>query len=1122
MAKKSKDVRGSGVISAWSGRGSVLLVVLMGASLAVAQLDTGTISGTVTDQSGGAVPGAAITIRNVATGITRSLVTNAAGRYEAAALPVGSYEVRASLAGFQTLVRSGITLTVGRNAVVDLALQVGEVAQAITVAGEASFVETTTATVSNLVDEKRVSEIPLNNRDLTQLAFLQPGVLKMSINTDTADVSVAGGGDKFSVAGARGTQNVYLLDGVSNSDVSGNAQSVAGAYEGAETVQEFQVITNNYSAEYPSRPGAIVSAVTKSGTNSFHGSLYEFLRNDNLDAAKWEDNAFGGEKPEFKRNHLGGSLGGPILRDKTFFFTSYEGLRERQTRTGTVVIPTAAGRTGDLGPAGAINPATGTRIWPVHPAVVPYLNLYPLPGQGNTVVQDRRDGTVEIAGTRRRPVNDDFGTVKMDHQFASPRKGFLAATYSTNAATVSNYEVLAAGWSKGVESRKHVISARHTSILSATALNEFGFGFTHAKTPTDIPLTDIDWKNFNGVDLRFRKDSTTEFMGWLNPGLNPGAAAAIANIGLGGNAQFKSQDVFTFKESMSLTRPNHTIKFGTEIQRFHIGSEDESDSRNGSYEFAAFELFLQNRPQIFDVVQPKGAVLLGLPLLGDALYELRLTQFGFYFQDNWKVLPSLTLNLGLRYEFQTTLSETRGHLSSFQDFFGSQVTVNGEYFKNPTRKNFSPRFGFAWSPGDRKTSLRGGFGIYFVPPNVPEYQFHLSTMLPFAAEGGLLDNNSTGAIRFPDAYATQLAQLASAPNYRIVEYDPKPTYVYRWSLTLDREIGNWFLSAGYTGSRALHLSVVSEGNMNRWIGWPANVPTSEKRFPATGGVPINSVMNRLTVNHYAGNSYYQGLAVNLMRRLAAGLQFQVAYTYSKNIDNGSTPGNNTEGLAQGQRGAYYWDMDHRTGLSGQDIRNNLVSNVTYEFPRTALTGFGGAVLNGWQINGIITLSDGPAFEARDTNRFQTAALRIADGLRVNLIPGGNKNPVLGTPSAGQERYYDVSQFAPSVCFGAGLCQVGSPDYQVGRFGNLGRNTLIGPGVATIDFSLNKSFQLTEENRLQFRAEFFNLFNRPNFSIPPANPFQLSGTTLRVNPNVGKIRTTRTSARQIQFGLRFTF
>ena len=338
----------------WGRRGSALLMFLLCASLGMAQLDTGTISGTVRDQSGGAIPGAAITIRNVETGIARNAVTNAAGRYEALALPVGEYEVSSTLAGFQTLVRSGINLTVGRNAVVDLVLQVGEVTQTVTVTGEVSLVTTNTATVSNLVDEERIMDVPLNNRDLTQLAFLQPGVIKMPIDPDRAGAAVAGSGEKMSVAGSRATYNIFLLDGVVNSDQTGNVASVGGSYQGAETIQEFQVITNNYSAEYPTKPGAVVSAVTKSGTNAFHGSAFEFLRNDNLDAFKWEDKAFTSnpEKPEFKRNHFGGSFGGPILRDRTFFFMSYEGMRERQGRTGTATTISAAARTGDLGPDG--------------------------------------------------------------------------------------------------------------------------------------------------------------------------------------------------------------------------------------------------------------------------------------------------------------------------------------------------------------------------------------------------------------------------------------------------------------------------------------------------------------------------------------------------------------------------------------------------------------------------------------------------------------------------------------------------------------------------------------------------------------------------------------------------
>jgi hypothetical protein len=1100
----------------------------------MAQLDTGTISGTVTDQSGGAIPGATIAIRNVETGVTRSLPTNAAGRYEAVALPVGNYEVRASLTGFQTLVRSGITLTVGRNAVVDMALQVGEVAQSVTVTGEASFVETTTATVSNLVDEKRVTDIPLNNRDLTGLAFLQPGVLKAPLDQDIGDVATAGSGQKLSVAGGRATYNTFLLDGVSNADTSGNVASVAGAYEGAETIQEFQVITNNYSAEYSNKPGAIISAVTKSGTNAFHGSLYQFLRNDNLDAAKWEDNAFcdldvnpNGCEGEFKRNNFGGSLGGPILRDKTFFFASYEGLRERQSRTETVVIPSADVRAGSLGP--------------VNPIVAPYLNLYPLPGVGNTLVANLGGGTSQIAGTARRPINDDFGTVKVDHQFASAKKGFLAVTYNTSAAERNNFDVLDVGESIGSESRKHVISARHTSVLSPTALNEFAFGYTHAKTTVDIPLTEID--------SRLKYFSTAESVGFLDPD----GAGPVTAIGYGAIPTFFSNKTLTFRDSLTLTLPTHSLKFGAEIIDNRLPIQKEPDGANGRYTFDGLENFVRGVPSAFDVSLPPGATVLGLTVLDDNRFNLRLKQFGFYVQDNWKVRPSLTLNLGLRYEFQTTLSEERDHLSSFRNFFGNQVTVGGPFFQNPTLRNFGPRFGFAWSPM-AATAVRGGFGIFFVPTGVVEYQYVLGQLAPFLGEGGLADTTSSGAIRFPDAYSTQQAALGGSPNYRQIEYDHSSTQVYRWSLTVEREMANWFVSAGYSGSRGLHLPVTGEANLRRWVGWPAVQPAGAKRWPARGSGAstnplINPLMNRLTVTWMQGNSFYHGMTLNVMRRLTAGLQLQAAYTLSKATDTSVTTGNTTEGFTQRQRTNLLWNMDHWKGRSSFDIRNNFVTNITYELPRMPLTGIAGVLVNGWQANSIISISDGHAFYLEDVVREQTQRMERADGLRPNLIPGGNNSPILerGTVidwgGLSAERYYDPRQFLPSTCRGSDYCyntrdnpkydpsqplNAGRPDlgFDPGYYGNLGWNTLTGPGLVTVDFSINKSFQLTEENRLQFRAEFFNLFNRANFSLPQVpqriQPFRQSGNLSVPDPNAGVITSTRTSARQIQFGLRFTF
>src|SRR2546421_9748544 len=374
------------------------VVIMLSSVAAIAQLTTGNITGTVTDQSGAAVPGATVILKNTETGVTRTALSGETGKYEAFSLPAGTYEISASLAGFRTVTHTGINLAVGQNAVVDFALQVGQVSEAVTVTGDVTKVETTTATVSNLVDEKKVADLPLNGRDLTQLSFLQPGVIKSPAGAG----AFSGLGDKLSVAGSRGNQNIYLLDGVSNSDLSGNAQSASGQLAGAETIKEFQIITNNYSAEYRSQAGAIVSAVTKSGTNNLHGSLYEFLRNDALDAAKWEENKGGGKAP-FKRNQFGGSFGGPVVKDKTFFFVSYEGLRQAQGTNTQARVPDLNARNGILP---GIAPIT------VSPIVKPYLALYPVPGQGNAIVSEpgrRPDGTVLLAANAKVPTNDDFG-----------------------------------------------------------------------------------------------------------------------------------------------------------------------------------------------------------------------------------------------------------------------------------------------------------------------------------------------------------------------------------------------------------------------------------------------------------------------------------------------------------------------------------------------------------------------------------------------------------------------------------------------------------------------------------------------------------------------------------------
>ena len=1066
MTKLNRFLGGSG---SWE-RGVVLAVWLFGGWPAAAQLTTGTISGVVTDQSGAAAPAAAITLKNVATGIARAAVTDTRGRYEAPNLPVGNYEVSAALAGFQTSIRTGIELNVGRHAVVDLTLPLGEVTQAVTVTGEAAFVETSTATVSSLVDEKRVEDLPLNNRDLTQLTFLQPGVLRVPQGGGRQNV-LGGVGDKFSVAGARGTQNVYLLDGVNNADYTGNAQGVSSAYVGAETVKEFQIIINNYSAEYWSVPGAIVSAVTKSGTNAWHGSAFEFLRNDNLDAANFFDNAFRRPKPEFKRNQFGGSLGGPIVRDRTFFFGSYEGLRERLGTTGTARVPTVEARLGNL-PGRTVS---------VNPAVRPYLELYPVPGLGNTITQDFRDGTVQIAGTASQPTTDDFAAARIDHQFSTGKAGFLSGTYNFDDGGRSPFGVLGDVVAQGLANRKHIVSVHHTSILSPMALNEFTFGYSFTNIQGDFPISDRDFSKVVFVPSR-------KFVGQINVG-------ELTSIGWRQGAKDITQKQVAFKDGLSLTRGAHSLRMGAEINRLRYDFRSEAQGYFGAYDFSTLETLLTGVPRRFQATLRGG---------DNPNRNLNHITFGSYLQDNYQIRPSLTLNLGFRYELATVPKEINGRVSNIIHFSDPAVTI-GKFYKNPSWKNFSPRVGFAWAPGGGKTSLRGGFGIFYEYLNLYHLNVPLVQLPPFAVRGQVDNTDAVRAgttLRFPDAFTTQEQLLLSTPAVNTLEYDQKPAYSYRWSATLQRELpGNWVVSAGYTGARALHLFVQSVANLNRWVGWPDN-PTGPKVWPAiTAANRINPSWGEMRMQSSNGNSYYQGLALGARKRLTHGFQLQMAYTLSKAIDQFSGTVSAGDNLPQTQRGIYYWDMNEARGLSAFDVRNSFVTNFSYEIPLgNTLTGLGGALLQGWQVNGILTLVDGHPLTVFDTSSEQRRRIGSDEALRVDLIPGGNNNPVLGGPA----RYYDSSQFVPS---------------RLGSFGTVGRNTLTSPGVASFDVSVFKNLEVSEGKQFQFRAEFFNLLNRANFASPDMTPFTTAG---RPDANAGRITATTTKAREIQFGLKFLF
>ncbi len=1052
------------------GLRALLIAVLGFVPITVhAQLTTGSIEGFVRDESGGVIPGADVTLRNVDTGLARTLFTNAQGRFEAPNLPVGPYEVTATMQGFGTAVRRGIALAVGRTAVVELKLPLGTVEQEVVVTGDAPLVETTSATVSNLIDQRKVEDLPLVNRDLTQLTFMQPGVVKIPSSGNQGIFS--GMGDKFTVAGARGTQNLYLLDGVSNADLSGNAQGASGSYMGSETVKEIQIVTNNYSAEYRSAAGGIVSAVTKSGTNALHGSVFEFYRDDALDAPNYFDTKFNNPKPNFSRNQFGGSIGGPVRRNRTFFFASYEGLREELGTTDSVQVPSMAAREGRL---------AGGRLVPINPVVAPYLKLFPVPGQGNQVVKDFGD-TVLIAGTKNQPTDDDFVLGKVDHQLNAANS--LSATYNWDKGARSPYGLLTnvGDGVGGTQSRKQVFSTKWTSVLTNASVNEFHFGYSDSKPDGNLPLGSYDFK---GSGLLFRAER--ERMGEI---IIPG----ITNIGYRVDSQTNRQRALMLKESYSAIRGNHSLRLGGDFTYYRYNMASCSRGCNGVYEFGNFENFLRGIPRRFEVMLPGGDIV---------ARDMRQTLFGGYFQDNWRAAADLTLNLGLRYEFAGTITEVNDKVSNLVDFFDKEVTV-GSLYRNPTAKSFSPRVGFAWAPNDGRSSLRGGFGVFYEHPMLYNVRTSLQELPPFTLTGRIdqRDANRIGQeINFPNAFFTQISLAAGRPNIRTFQYDLDQTYMYRWSVTYQRQfLGDWVASADFTGSRGFNLWQQTLPNINKWQGWPEQPPAGTPKFFPPGSTLINPNFGEMRLQYSNAHSVYNGGSVALQRRLKAGLQFGAAFTYSKTIDEGSGVTSGGDELPQSQRGIYAWDMHLKRGLSSYDTRKVFSANGSWELPFGAnLTGAAGSIARGWQVNAVITFSDGYPLSVVEDSTAQVARIGDDEDLRPDLVPGGNRNPVTGDP----ERWYDISQFTPA---------------RIGYFGTLGRNTVVSPGLAAVDLSIFKNVGVGA-GRLQFRLEVFNLFNRVNFGTPDMTAF----INEQPSPTAGRINGTRTPARQMQLGLRWLF
>ena len=811
-----------------------------------AQEAGGTIQGAVTDPSGAAVADAKINIKNTGTGVERDISSNAAGLFVAPNLIPGTYQVRVEAPGFSSTITNDVVLTVGESRQINVALAIGKASDEVAVvASEISDVQLVSSAVGNVVDSHTVVELPLNGRDWTSLTLLEPGVAQ--VRTQKAlgvsnDRPNRGLGVDETISGNRPQGNDYRLDGVTINDYSSGAPgSITGAVLGVDAVQEFSVVTSNAPAEYGRTSGGAVNAASRSGTNSFHGSAYEFLRNSALDARNFFDKA---TIPPFKRNQFGGSVGGPIFKDHTFFFADYEGLRQRLSSTSLITVPSAAARAGQL-VAGTVT---------VDPLVAPFLActasscLFPLPDP-KTVSGDT--GIYNFVS--KQITSEDFFTTRIDHKISNSDS--LFGTYLFDRGSIANpdaYDIK----NVGNKSRRHTLALEESHIFSPSILNTARFGFNRDVV---IAFSTLSAINPAAADTAF--------------GFNPGEPAGIITVGsgvtqfsggLGAIAEYRFHyNSFQFSDDLNWTKGKHSIKMGVSVERIQANQFTQGASPEGFYIFGGLAAFLTNQPTNYS----------SLLSSSHTPRDLRQTLVGGYVQDDFKFRPNLTLNLGLRYEMATVPTETANQLSTLVHFTDTTPHLGSPYFSNPTLRNFAPRLGFAWDPtGKGNTSVRGAYGIYDVLP-LP-YQFELLTLLsaPFTEAGSY--TFPAGVHGFPTGGFPNLT--VSTLRYGYVEPKPHRSYVQQWTLNIEHQFFPSFTTTiAYVGSHGVHLpehnddindyqptSKTPEGYL-----WPMVAGSGSRLFPGLGG--------QVSANTWNAVSTYHALEAQAIKRLSHGLQFRV-------------------------------------------------------------------------------------------------------------------------------------------------------------------------------------------------------------------------------------------------------
>lgn len=1060
---------------------------------ASAQVAGGTIQGVVTDPDGAVVRGAQVIVTDVATGVSHAGSTNSTGLYSIPNLQPANYAVTAIATGFAKEIANQITLTVGSVLTVNLTLEVNGSTQQVTVKDIPVNIDLATSDLTEVVDSETMRQLPLNGRDWSQLITLGSGadvVRNQSAigSAGTSDVNrvLRGFGNQMSISGVRPQQNNYRLDGVSFNDYTNGAPGgVLGTITGVDAVQEFSVITTNYDAEYGRTSGGVVNAITRSGTNQFHGSAYEFLRNSALDARNYFD---GPTIAPFRRNQFGATVGGPLRRDKTFFFFNYEGLRQALGVSQVDRVPSADARNG------IISSANGGDVR-VDPAVKPYLGLWPLPNAGLDPSGDI--GLYRVAANQVG--NENFYTARLDEHFSA--NDTLSGTFLYDATDLRQPDPLNAVHFVNEDARTFT-SIEESHVFDPNFVNTVRFGFSrnHAVSDTADPINPLAGQTSLG-SVPGRPAPFLIVPGWTNFFGGPGG---FPNFVIGWNSFQLYDDAF-------LTKGAHTIQFGFALERMQSNNFMRF-TENGRFVYASFSDFLTNNPLVYGVQLPSTESERGI----------RQTLAGGYVQDSWHARPRLTLNYGLRYEFTTVPTDVHDRLSVLRNMTDAQVHLGNPYFSNPTLRNFSPRLGFAWDPfGAGQTAVRGGFGIYDVLPLPYLYLISSAGSAPFTVEPTLV---RPGTGTFPTA-AYNLAEAVAAQNplagERVSYFDPHPprALTYNWNLTVQQQLTpRSSFTLAYVGSRGAHLpyhtddaNIVMPTRTSEGYVWPSGDSY------LTGSV-LNPNVGDINRTSWDADSYYNSLQAGITGQLGHGLEFQGAYTWGRSIDTGSSSIAGDQFSNSPSSVPLWFDPRTRRGVSDFNLSQNGVISAVWKVPESkGASGFTGWARNGWQTGAIFEASTGSPF----------SVFIAGDPLGMNSTdpwdyPDRVERSGCGSPvnPGNPDNYVKLS------CFSAPVEMVqtsNGPQPQIFRLGNAGRNELIGPGLAELDFSLVKNSKLHgfESGSVQFRAEVFNLLNRSNFAAPLDNDaiFNQDGTPA---DGAGAVDQTQTTSRQIQFGLKILF